>query len=65
MEAHCKSAKKLAIWLSDQTFIKKVHYIGLESHPHHNIAKKQQSGFGGIVSFALLKLDLLLSLIAK
>jgi O-succinylhomoserine sulfhydrylase len=51
MEAHCKSAKKLAIWLSDQTFIKKVHYIGLESHPHHNIAKKQQSGFGGIVSF--------------
>jgi O-succinylhomoserine sulfhydrylase len=51
MEAHCKSAKKLAIWLSDQTFIKKVHYIGLESHPHHNIAKKQQAGFGGIVSF--------------
>ena len=51
MDAHCKSAKKLAVWLSDQSFIEKVHYIGLESHPHHDIAKKQQTGFGGIVSF--------------
>ena len=51
MEAHCKSATKLAIWLSDQSFVKKVHYIGLDSHPHHNVAKKQQTGFGGIVSF--------------
>ena len=51
MEAHCKSATKLAIWLSDQPFVKKVHYIGLESHPHHNVAKKQQTDFGGIVSF--------------
>ncbi len=51
MDAHCKSAMKLAIWLDDQSFIKKVHYIGLESHPHHSIAKKQQTDFGGIVSF--------------
>ena len=51
MEAHCKSAKQLAIWLSGQTFIKKVHYVGLESHPHHTVAKKQQTDFGGIVSF--------------
>ena len=51
MDAHCKSAKKLATWLSDQSFIKKVHYVGLENHPHHEIAKKQQTGFGGIVSF--------------
>jgi O-succinylhomoserine sulfhydrylase len=51
MDAHCKSAKKLAVWLSDQSFVKKVHYIGLANHPHHTIAKKQQTGFGGIVSF--------------
>ena len=51
MDAHCKGAKKLANWLSDQSFIKKVHYVGLENHPHHEIAKKQQTGFGGIVSF--------------
>jgi O-succinylhomoserine sulfhydrylase len=51
MDAHCKSAKKLAVWLSDQSFVKEVHYIGLANHPHHTIAKKQQTGFGGIVSF--------------
>ena len=32
---------------------RKTHYLGLESHPHHQLAKSQQSGFGGIVSFEL------------
>ncbi|KAA0444612.1 MAG: O-succinylhomoserine sulfhydrylase, partial [Candidatus Thioglobus sp.] len=31
--------------------VQKVHYLGLKSHPHHSLAKQQQSGFGGIVSF--------------
>jgi O-succinylhomoserine sulfhydrylase len=51
MKAHSESALKLALWLESQTFVEKVHYVGLESHPHHKIAKDQQSGFGGIVSF--------------
>ena len=51
MKAHSESALKLALWLESQTFVEKVHYVGLESHPHHKIAKKQQTGFGGIVSF--------------
>ena len=51
MKAHSESALKLALWLESQTFVEKVHYVGLESHPHHNIAKEQQTGFGGIVSF--------------
>ena len=51
MKAHSESALKLALWLESQTFVEKVHYVGLESHPHHQIAKEQQSGFGGIVSF--------------
>ncbi len=51
MKAHSKSALKLALWLESQTFVDKVHYVGLESHPHHKIAKEQQTGFGGIVSF--------------
>tara|TARA_B100001059_G_scaffold108836_1_gene108653 strand:- start:241 stop:1395 length:1155 start_codon:yes stop_codon:yes gene_type:complete len=51
MKAHSESALKLALWLESQTFVEKVHYVGLESHPHHKIAKEQQSGFGGIVSF--------------
>jgi len=51
MRAHCDNAKQLANWLNDQSFVENVHYLGLESHPHHQIAKEQQCDFGGIVSF--------------
>ena len=51
MRAHCENARQLANWLNDQSFVEKVHYLGLESHPHHQIAKEQQCDFGGIVSF--------------
>ena len=51
MKAHSESTLKLALWLESQTFVEKVHYVGLKSHPHHKIAKEQQTGFGGIVSF--------------
>ena len=51
MKAHCENARQLANWLNDQSFVEKVHYLGLESHPHHQIAKEQQRDFGGIVSF--------------
>jgi O-succinylhomoserine sulfhydrylase len=54
MKAHCENAKKLAIWLNEQEFVKKIHYLGLESHPHHSIAKEQQSDYGGIVSFEVI-----------
>ena len=54
MKAHSESALKLALWLESQTFVEKVHYVGLESHPHHKIAKEQQTGFGGIVSFEVI-----------
>ena len=51
MRAHCESAMILASWLESQAFVVQVHYVGLNNHPHHEIASKQQSGFGGIVSF--------------
>ncbi|MDC0239649.1 O-succinylhomoserine sulfhydrylase [Candidatus Thioglobus sp.] len=51
MRAHCENARQLANWLNDQPFVEKVYYLGLESHPHHQIAKEQQCDFGGIVSF--------------
>ena len=54
MQAHCENAKKLAVWLNEQEFVKKVHYLGLDSHPHHSIAKEQQSDYGGIVSFEVI-----------
>jgi O-succinylhomoserine sulfhydrylase len=53
MHAHCKNALSIARHLEKQKGVKKVHYLGLESHPHHPLAKSQQQGFGGIVSFEL------------
>lgn len=51
MDAHSKSALTLAQWLEDRTAVKKVHYTGLESHPQHALASKQQSAHGGVLSF--------------
>jgi len=53
MKAHCDNAMKLAEWLSEQDAIEHVYYPGLKDHPQHELAKKQQSGFGGIVSFVV------------
>jgi O-succinylhomoserine sulfhydrylase len=51
MRAHCQNALELAQWLEQQDGIEKVHYAGLESHPQHELAKRQQKGFGAVVSF--------------
>ena len=51
MKAHCANALALAQWLEKQKRVKRVYYPGLASHPQHELAKKQQSGFGGMVSF--------------
>ncbi|WXU00469.1 MAG: O-succinylhomoserine sulfhydrylase [Catillopecten margaritatus gill symbiont] len=53
MKAHSENALKIATWLENQPKVTKVHYLGLESHPHHQLAKAQQSGFSGIVSFEI------------
>ena len=53
MQAHCKNALALATWLEQQKGVKRVFYPGLASHPQHELAKQQQTGFGGIVSFEL------------
>jgi len=53
MKAHCANALELARWLEKQKRVKRVYYPGLASHPQHELAKKQQSDFGGIVSFEL------------
>ncbi|MDR3415857.1 MAG: O-succinylhomoserine sulfhydrylase [Nevskia sp.] len=51
MRAHCESALQLAIWLRRHPAVEHVHYTGLPDHPQHELAKRQQKGFGGIVSF--------------
>ena len=53
MKAHCDNAFELAKWLEQQPGVAKVHYPGLASHAQHELAKRQQSHFGGIVSFEL------------
>ena len=53
MKAHSDNALKVAQWLEKQAQVEQVYYLGLESHPNHILAKNQQSGFGGIVSFVI------------
>lgn len=53
MHAHCAAALELAQWLEQQPEVERVYYPGLESHPQHELAKTQQSGFGGLLSFEL------------
>lgn len=51
MQAHCASAQAIAEWLEQQPQVERVYYAGLPSHPQHELAKRQQRGFGAVVSF--------------
>ena len=51
MQAHCDNAMQLAQWLAKHPAVEHVYYPGLATHPQHDLAKRQQRGFGGIVSF--------------
>lgn len=53
MERHNENAIKVAEFLETHPKIKKVYYPGLKSHPQHELARKQMSGFGGTLSFEL------------
>ena len=53
MQAHCEHALALARWLEEQPAVARVYHPGLASHPQHALAGRQQSGYGGIVSFDL------------
>ena len=50
MRQHCESALELARWLGNHPAIERVIYPGLESHPQHELAKRQMDGYGGIIS---------------
>ncbi len=51
MKAHSANALALAHWLEQQAAVEKIYFPGLTSHPQHELAKQQQSDFGGILSF--------------
>ena len=53
MQRHAENAHFLAQKLEAHGAVEKVIYPGLESHPQHGVAKKQMSGFGGMISFVV------------
>ena len=53
MERHCQSALAVARHLEAHPMVSRVHYPGLPSHPQHELAKRQMSGFGGVLAFEL------------
>jgi cystathionine gamma-synthase len=53
LKVHGENALQIAVALNDHPAVKKVYYPGLASHPQHELARKQQSGFGAMLSFEL------------
>lgn len=57
MQRHCENAAHLAQWLEQHPRVERVTYPGLPSHPQHDLAKRQMSAFGGMITI-LLKGDI-------
>ncbi len=53
MERHCSNALAIAQWLERRKDVQLVHYPGLASHQQHELARRQMSAFGGMVSAVL------------
>jgi len=51
MKAHAENAQKIAEYLEKHPLVEKIIYPGLKSHPQHELAKQQMSGFGGMITF--------------
>ncbi len=58
LQRHCENAERIARFLADHPMVSKVNWPGFESHPNHEIAKRQMRAYGGMVSFSL-KVDTL------
>ncbi len=57
MRQHDKNGRQVADWLTGQKVVKRLYYPGLTTHPQHELAKRQMSGFGGMVSFDVGDVD--------
>jgi len=53
MERHCSNGEKIANWLRNNPKVDKVYWAGFKDHPNHDIAEKQMSNYGGMMSFTL------------
>lgn len=65
MEKAQENAVRIAEWLSGQKAVTNVIYPGLESHPGHEIMKKQARGFGAMITFQLQRKELALAVLEK
>lgn len=54
VQRHCENGEKIAEFLAKHPKVDKVYWPGFESHPNHEVAKKQMRGFGGMISFTLV-----------
>jgi cystathionine gamma-lyase/cystathionine beta-lyase/cystathionine gamma-lyase/homocysteine desulfhydrase len=57
MEQHDRSGRAVAAFLEEHPKVQKIYYPGSASHPQHELAKRQQKGFGGMVAFDVGSLD--------
>ena len=53
VQRHCENGEKVARFLASHPKIDKVYWPGFETHPNHEVAKRQMRGFGGMISFNL------------
>ena len=53
VEKHCSNALQIARYLQTEVAIENLYYPGLENHVNHDVAKKQMSAFGSVISFSL------------
>ena len=57
MDAHCRNAQRVAEFLATHERVTVVYYPGLPEHPGHDLAARQMSGFGGMISFEVASVD--------
>jgi cystathionine gamma-synthase len=65
MEAHCRNARRIAGFLAEHPRVGTVLYPGLADHPGHEVAKRQMTDFGGMVSFELSSEEEALDVVRK
>ncbi|MCB0732248.1 MAG: PLP-dependent transferase [Ignavibacteriae bacterium] len=65
MKQHNQNAIEIAKYLSTKKYVKNIYYPGLKNHPQHKLAKKQMSGFGGIVTVEFVNFKLTKKFITK
>src|SRR5262245_32128992 len=65
MQRHCENARAVAEFLDGHSAVERVLYPGLPDHPGHNVAARQMSGFGGMVSFLAGSADDAVALVSR